>query len=190
MAFSCCDHEGERTQHSNAIVLFFFFPLCFSCVCRCSRCSFMFRASCFHCEAVLLLLMRGETHRNRSLDVSISNACGLLQTWWSQLGGFVDQKKKKKGPASHYERDIVPHRPYSSFVDKWIFMLIKWDTDMSEKCGECGIILTIRSYTWITVVLSVCGLSLSFSGAAFNPNLHNIRHNSCKYHQPVENIMC
>lgn len=100
------------------------------------------------------------------------------------------KKKKKKGPASHYERDIVPHRPYSSFVDKWIFMLIKWDTDMSEKCGECGIILTIRSYTWITVVLSVCGLSLSFSGAAFNPNLHNIRHNSCKYHQPVENIMC
>lgn len=67
----------------------------------------------------------------------------------------------KKGPARDHERDIVQYRPYSSFVDKWIFMLINSDTDMSENCGECGIILTPRPYTWTTVVSSVCGLSLS-----------------------------
>lgn len=67
----------------------------------------------------------------------------------------------KKGPARNHERDIVQYGPYSSFVDKWIFMLINSDTDMSENCGECGIILTPRLYTRTTVVSSVCGLLLS-----------------------------
>lgn len=58
----------------------------------------------------------------------------------------------KKGPARNHERDIVQYGPYSSFVDKWIFMLINSDTDMSENCGECGIILTPRPYTRTTVV--------------------------------------
>lgn len=66
----------------------------------------------------------------------------------------------QKGPTRDHERDIVQYGPYSSFVDKWIFMLINWDTDMSENCGECGIILTSRPYTWTTVVSSVCGLLL------------------------------
>lgn len=70
-----------------------------------------------------------------------------------------------KGPARDHERDIVQYGAYSSFVDKWIFMLINSDTDMSENCGECGIILTPRPYTWTTVVSSVCGLSLSCSEA-------------------------
>lgn len=74
---------------------------------------------------------------------------------------------RKKGPARDHERDIVHYGPYSSFVDKWIFMLINWDTDMSENCGECGIILTPRPYTWTTVVSSVCGLSLSCSKVFF-----------------------
>ncbi len=119
----------------------------------------MFRAYCCFCEPAPLLLMHGKNRCNISLDVSISNECGLLQTWWSQLGGFVDQK----GPARDHERDIVQYGPYSSFVDKWIFMLINSDTDMSENCGECGIILTPRPYTWTTVVSSVCGLLLSCS---------------------------
>lgn len=51
----------------------------------------------------------------------------------------------KEGPARAHERDIVQYGPYSSFVDKWIFMLIKSDTDMSENCGECGIILTFSA---------------------------------------------
>lgn len=66
----------------------------------------------------------------------------------------------EKGPARDHERDIVQNRPYSAFVDKWIFMLINSDTDMSENCGECGIILTPQPYTPTTVVPSVCGLSL------------------------------
>lgn len=79
----------------------------------------------------------------------------------------------KKGPARDHERDIVQNRPYSSFVDKWIFMLINWDTDMSENCGECGIIPTPRPYTRTTVDSSVCGLSLScckrfYFGVTFN----------------------
>lgn len=48
----------------------------------------------------------------------------------------------EKGPARDHERDIVQNRAYSAFVDKWISMLINSDTDMSENCGECGIILT------------------------------------------------
>lgn len=123
-----------------------------------------------------------KTHRN------ISPWCVHIKWMWpitdvvESVGWLCGPKEKKKeGPASHYERDIVPHRPYSSFVDKWIFMLIKWDTDMSENCGECGIILTIRSYTRITVVLSVCGLTLSFPGAAFNPKPDNPHHKSYKY---------
>lgn len=67
----------------------------------------------------------------------------------------------KKGPARDHERDIVQYGPYSSFVDKWIFMLINSDTDMSENCGECGIILTSQPYTWTTLISSVCGLLLS-----------------------------
>lgn len=51
-----------------------------------------------------------------------------------------------------HERDIVQYRAYSSFVDKWISMLIKGDSDMSEHCGECGIILTAWPYTWRAVV--------------------------------------
>lgn len=74
----------------------------------------------------------------------------------------------KKGPARDHERDIVRCGAYSSFVDKWIFMLIKWDSDMSENCGECGIILTAWPYTRTTVVSSVCGLSLSCSKLSKN----------------------
>lgn len=120
----------------------------------------------FYVQSILLFLWTSSTpldarqnHCNISLDVSISNECGLLQTWWSQLGGFVDEK----GPARDHERDIVQYGPYSSFVDKWIFMLINSDSDMSENCGECGIILTPRPYTWTTVVSSVCGLALCCS---------------------------
>lgn len=61
---------------------------------------------------------------------------------------------RKKGPVRVHERDIVQYGPYSSFVDKWIFMLINWDSDMSENCGKCGIILTARPYTQTTVVSS------------------------------------
>lgn len=57
-----------------------------------------------------------------------------------------------------HERDIVRHRPYSCFVDKWIFMLLKWDSNMSENCGECGIILSVRSYTRSAGASRVCGL--------------------------------
>lgn len=100
-----------------------------------------------------------QNHCSSSLDVSISNECGLLRTRRSQLGGFVD--KKKKGPARDHERDIVQYGAYSAFVDKWISMLIKSDTDMSENCGECGITPTARPDTRTTVVSSVCGPSLS-----------------------------
>lgn len=67
----------------------------------------------------------------------------------------------QKGPARDHERDIVRCGPHSAFVDKWIFMLIKSHSDMSENCGKCGIILTARPYTRTTVVSNVCGLSLS-----------------------------
>lgn len=59
---------------------------------------------------------------------------------------------KKKSLQGDHKRDIVQNRPYSSFVDKWIFMLINANTDMSENCGECGIILTPEPYTRTTVV--------------------------------------
>lgn len=74
---------------------------------------------------------------------------------------------KKRGSARDHERDIVKYRPYSSFVDKWIFMLINWDSNMSENCGECGIALSIRPYTGINVASSVCGLSLSYRKVLF-----------------------
>lgn len=61
-------------------------------------------------------------------------------------------EEKKRAPARDHERDIVQNRPYSPFVDKWISMLINWDTDMSENCGECGIIPTRPPYTPTTVV--------------------------------------
>lgn len=119
----------------------------------------MFRAYHRFCRPAPLLLMHGKNRCNKLLDMSISNECGLLQTWRSQLGGFV---KKKRGSARDHERDIVKYRPYSSFVDKWIFMLINWDSNMSENCGECGIALSICPYTGINVASSVCGLSLSY----------------------------
>lgn len=119
----------------------------------------MFRAYHRFCRPAPLLLMHGKNRCNKLLDMSISNECGLLQTWRSQLGGFVN---KKRGSARDHERDIVKYRPYSSFVDKWIFMLINWDSNMSENCGECGIALSIRPYTGINVASSVCGLSLSY----------------------------
>lgn len=74
---------------------------------------------------------------------------------------------KKRGSARDHERDIVKYRPYSSFVDKWIFMLINWDSNMSENCGECGIALSIRPYTGINVASSVCGLLLSYRKVFF-----------------------
>lgn len=65
-----------------------------------------------------------------SLDVSISIERGVLHARGSQLGGFVDEekKKKKKRLQGDHERDIVQYGANNSFVDKWIFMLIKWDT--------------------------------------------------------------
>lgn len=76
------------------------------------------------------------------------------------VGRLCGPKKKKKGPTRDHERDIVLHRPYSCFVDKWIFMLIKWDSNMSENCGECGIMLSVRSDIRRTGATGVCGLSL------------------------------
>lgn len=46
-------------------------------------------------------------------------------------------------------------------------MLINWDSNMSENCGECGIALSIRPYTGINVASSVCGLSLSYRKVLF-----------------------
>ncbi len=153
---------GHVQACTVSTVSFFFFFFCLT--------ASAWRPLFFYVQSILLLLWTSSTsldaRQNRcniSLDVSISNECGLLQTWWSQLGGFVDEK----GPARDHERDIVQYGPYSSFVDKWIFMLINSDTDMSENCGECGIILTPRSYTWTTVVSSVCGLLLSCSKLFF-----------------------
>lgn len=120
----------------------------------------------------------GDARQNRRdicLDVSVSNECGLLGTWPSQLGGFVDSR----GPASDHERDIVQYGAYSAFVDKWIFMLIKSDSDMSENCGECGIILTARSNTRTTVVLSVCGLLLCGSSFLFSRSINLEQCASC-----------
>jgi len=68
----------------------------------------------------------------------------------------MGKKEKRRACEGDHERDIVQYGPESSFVDKWIFMLINWDTDMSEHCGECGIILTPRPYTRTTVIPSVC----------------------------------
>lgn len=82
-----------------------------------------------------------------TLEESVGWLCGGWQWggWW-----WV---KKKRAPMRDHERDIVQNRPYSPFVDKWISMLINWDTDMSENCGECGIILSGSPYTPTTVVL-------------------------------------
>lgn len=98
--------------------------------------SFMFQACSLFCEPTPFLDAQ-PNQSNISHDLSISSECGLLGMWQSQLGGFVDQKK----PPRDHKRDIVQNRPYSSFVDKWIFMLINRDTVMSENCGECGFIL-------------------------------------------------
>lgn len=75
-----------------------------------------------------------------------------MALWWVAVGRMVGGEEKKRAPVSDHERDIVQNRLYSPFVDKWISMLIKWDTDMSENCGECGIILTRSPYTPTTVV--------------------------------------
>lgn len=122
------------------------------------HCSFMFRAYCCLCEPAALLLMHGEKPAATSplmcpyqMSVAYYRRGGV--SWAALWTG--------EGLQRDHERDIVQYGPHSSFVDKWIFMLINSDTDMSENCGECGIILTPRPYTRTTVVSSVCGPSLS-----------------------------
>lgn len=82
-----------------------------------------------------------------TLEESVGRLCGGWRWggWW-----WV---RKKRAPVRDHERDIVQNRPYSLFVDKWISMLINWDTDMTENCGECGIIPTRPPYTPTTVGL-------------------------------------
>lgn len=138
----CCLRPGPLT-------LFFIF-ICPHCI----HCSFMSTAYCSLCEQAPLLLMHNRTAAKSALmcpyqmNVAYYRHAGVS---WAALC----YKKRD------HERDIVQNRPYSSFVDKWIFMLINSDTDMSENCGECGIILSPRPYTRTTVDPSVCGLSLS-----------------------------
>lgn len=128
-----------------------------------------FRAYRCLCEQAPLPSMHKETAAISPLMSPYQMNVAYYETWRSQLGGFVDEGGKKGRPARDHERDIVQNRPYSSFVDKWIFMLINSDTDMSENCGECGIILTPPPYTPTTVVSSVCGLPLSGSKFCFSP---------------------
>lgn len=133
----------------------------------------MFRAYCCFCEPAPLLLMHGEKPAATSplmcpyqMSVAYYRRGGVS---WAALW-------TSEGLQRDHERDIVQYGPRSSFADKWIFMLINSDTDMSENCGECGIILTPRPYTRTTVVSSVCGLSLScergffflYSGVTFD----------------------
>lgn len=58
----------------------------------------------------------------------------------------------KKEPTRHSERDIVQQGPLSPFVDKWIFMLLTWDSDRSENCGKCGIIPSLQLSVIVWVV--------------------------------------
>lgn len=144
---------------------FFIFPVCLASIVLPK-----FRAYRCLCEQAPLLLMHEETAAISPLMSPYQMNAAYYETWRSQLGGFVDEGEGKGRPARDHERDIVQNRPYSSFVDKWIFMLINSDTDVSENCGECGIILTPPPYTPTTVVSSVCGPPLSGSEFSFSPH--------------------
>lgn len=94
----------------------------------------------------MFLRYQGNAAHPETLEESVGRLCG----GWRWGGG------KKEPPRETMKRDIVQNRPYTPFVDKWISMLINWDADMSENCGECGIILPHPLYTPTTVV-RVCG---------------------------------
>lgn len=168
----------------------FFLPYC---ICLVSIVLFMLRAYCCFCEAAPLLLW--------CVAKPLQHLPWCVYIKWMQLITDVAESVgwlcgQKKGPARNHERDIVQYGPYSAFVDKWISMLIKSDSDMSENCGECGIILTARPYTWTTVVSSVCGLSLSCSkrfylGVRFNLEQYALFHRcaSCMELHPCGKIL-
>lgn len=128
---------------------FFFGP---NCICLCLHCSFMFRA-----YSPPVNQLHSSWCAAEQLPTSPLMCLYQMNVAYYRRDGvsWVALWTQKRGPARDHERDIVHCGPYSCFVDKWIFMLIKWDSGVNENCGECGIILTIRPNTRRSVDSSV-----------------------------------